>query len=257
MQNHWIVTPYALDQPEPALEALAQAGWAVNRGEAGHAPGGQMARMAAIHQPLIAGVARAAAEGRRAVSVAGDCCATIAVVAGLQRAGIDPLIVWLDAHGDFNTHETTITGFIGGMPLAMITGRGDQTLTRAAGLRIVPDTDVILADARDLDPTERTLLEQSAVTQTSAFEAIADLTGDRQIYVHFDVDVIGAAHAPAMSYPVRGGPSPDRLQAVAAALNRTGRLAAASMTPWALAQDADGRTAAACWRVFNALVAEA
>jgi arginase len=62
------------------------------------------------------------------VSIAGDCVATMGVLAGLHDAGITPTLIWFDAHGDFNTWETTPSGFLGGMPLAMIVGRGEQTM---------------------------------------------------------------------------------------------------------------------------------
>jgi arginase len=258
--NHWLLTPYALDAPLPALARLARPGWSVSSGvpppNAENARDGQLARMAAIHGPLVADVARIATEGGRPVCIVGDCCQPIAVLAGLQRAGLEPLVVWFDAHGDFNTHETTISGYVAGMSIAMITGRGDQTLVEAAGLKPLPDTDIILADARDLDPRERELLEQSKVARPADFDELVERVSasDRPFYVHFDVDVLDAAEAPAMQFPVAGGPSVETLRNVAVSLHRTGRLVGASMNPWAFDKDTDGRTAAACWSIFNALV---
>src|SRR6266699_4095190 len=72
----------------------------------------------------------------------------------LQRRYRDLAVVWLDAHGDFNTPTITISGYLGGMPLAMLTGRAPELFCDALGLRPVADTDVVLADARDLDPAE-------------------------------------------------------------------------------------------------------
>src|SRR3979490_501693 len=68
----------------------------------------------------------------------GDCTASLGVVAGLQARGVDPAVIWLDAHGDFNTWETTPSGFLGGMPLAMLAGLGEQTIVEAVGLRPGP-----------------------------------------------------------------------------------------------------------------------
>jgi arginase len=257
--NHWLLTPYALDAPLPALARLAKPGWNVSSGVPSantDGDGDQLTRMAAIHSPLVADVAKVAAEGGRPICIVGDCCQPIAVLAGLQRAELEPLVVWLDAHGDFNTHETTITGYVAGMAIAMITGRGNQTLVEAAGLKPLPDTDIILADARDLDPAERELLEGSKVTRLTDFTELVERVSasDRPFYVHFDVDVIDATEAPAMQYPVAGGPSVETLRNAAAALHRTGRLVSASMNPWALDKDTDGRTAAACCSIFNALV---
>jgi arginase len=256
--NHWLLTPYALDAPLPALARLARPGWNVSSGVP--SPNGdaedQLTRMAAIHGPLVADVAKAVELGERPICIVGDCCQPIAVLAGLQRAGLAPMVVWLDAHGDFNTHETTISGYVAGMSIAMITGRGNQTLVEAAGLKPLSDTDIILADARDLDVKERELLEQSKVTHLTDINEVVErvAASDRPFYVHFDVDVIDSNEAPAQQYPVPGGPGIETLRNAAARLHQTGRLAAASMNPWAVDKDTDGRTAAACWSIFNALV---
>jgi arginase len=260
-KNHWLVTPYALDAPLPALARLARPGWTISSGvpstaDADAGADGQLTRMAAIHGPLVGDVAKAVALNERPVCIVGDCCQPIAVLAGLQRAGVAPMVVWFDAHGDFNTHETTITGYVAGMTIAMITGRGNQVLVEANGLKPLPDTDIILADARDLDPKERELLEQSKVAHLTDINEVVErvAASDRPFYVHLDVDVIDSAEAPAQQYPVPNGPSIETLRNAAARLQQTGRLAAASMNPWALDKDTDGRTAAACWSIFNALV---
>lgn len=254
MQNWWIVTPYALDTPVPAIAQLARPGSHLI--EATPSGDDQLARMVRIHQPLVSEAEKAAVSDERPVSIAGDCCAVIAVIAGVQRSGIDPMVIWLDAHGDFNTHETTVSGYVGGMALAMLTGRGNQTLLKADKLPPLADTDIILADARDLDPAERDLLRQSRVTHTGDFDSLVDRVAGRPFHVHFDADVIDAADAPAVTYPVPGGPSVETLRRVATRLRETGRLVSASMTPWALDRDTDGRTAEACWSVFSALVGE-
>ena len=210
--------------------------------------------MCEIHRALAAQVELIAARGDRPVSIAGDCCAAIPAIAGVERVGIRPVLVWLDAHGDFNTHQTTLSGFIGGMPLAMITGRGDQTLMEASGLAPLADERVILADARDLDPPERSFLERSGVTHTADFEVLAEIVEARPIHVHLDLDVIDAGQAPAMLYPVEGGPTVDALCAVAEQLRTRARLVSVSVTLWDVEKDTDGRTARACWRALDALI---
>ena len=111
-------------------------------------------RMSAVHETIAGFVVDTLATGQRPVSIAGDCCSAIGMLTGLQRAGIDPTLVWFDAHGDFNTMETTLSGFLGGMPLAMLVGRGDLALPEAVGLAPLPESRVILTDGRDLDPPE-------------------------------------------------------------------------------------------------------
>ncbi len=210
-------------------------------------------RMGDYHRPLASHVADLARRGQRVTSIGGDCCAPIAVLAGLQRAGVRPVLLWLDAHGDFNTEETTVSGFVGGMPLAKITGRGDQALVRGTGLEPLSDTEVVLFDARDLDPAERELLVASGVSHVTRLDDLLKAVPDAPLYVHFDADVISPADAPAMLFPAPGGPSADALGAFARTLHDSREVVAVSMTPWATERDTDGRTADVCWRVFDAL----
>jgi arginase len=249
--NHYILTPYRLDEYSPDLEKLAGAGWTVinspdvepAQGEATAAQ--RQERMSRFYPRLAAAVAEAAATGKRPVSVAGDCCATIAVIAGLQRAGINPTLIWLDAHGDFNDWTTTPSGFLGGMPLAMMVGRGDQTLPESVGLRPFPEAQVILADARDLDPGEREAVAGSAVRHLSSVEALLEATlPPGPLYVHFDCDVLNTAEVPAVGYPAPGGPSAATLRRVFRHLADTGQIAAISLTTWDFSMDGDGRSRA-------------
>jgi len=106
MENQFILTPFFLDEHEEGLEDLARAGWQVNRPAlpAGKAPASdKQGRMVALYRPLRDAVAEAVRQGKRPVSVAGDCCATLGVLAGLQQAGLRPTLIWFDAHGDLPT----------------------------------------------------------------------------------------------------------------------------------------------------------
>jgi arginase len=202
-------------------------------------------------------VANTVKSGYRPVSIAGDCCTVIGVLAGLQRAGVNPRLVWFDAHGDFNTWETTPSGFIGGMPLAMIVGRGEQTLLQAVELTPLPERDVILGNARDLDPGERELLQQSGVRLMPEVTSIPQLvSSERPIHIHLDTDVIDASEAPAMRYPVKGGPTLNALRETVARLAHTGRVIGVSMTLWDFEQDADKRTERASMALLEAALGD-
>jgi arginase len=223
--------------------------------EAERGDGDQLAGVAASHEPLVRAVEEAMRGGERPVSVAGDCCQSIAVVAGLQRAGVDPVIVWLDAHGDFNTWETSPSAFIGGMPLAMLVGRGEERLMRAAGTRRIPEADVILTDARDLDPGERDALERSDVRRTAEPAKIPRMVPPgRPVYVHLDLDIIDPVDAPAVHYPVKGGPTAAKLGVLLRELAATGQVVAASLTLWDLSKDVDRKTETVCLGALHALV---
>ena len=255
MQNRFVLPPFFLEEPLPVSERLASSDWIINKPRLQE--DGQKARMSSVHRNLADIVANTIKSGYRPVSIAGDCCIVIGVLAGLQRAGVNPRLVWLDAHGDFNTWETTPSGFIGGMPLAMIVGRGEQTLMQAVALTPLPERDVILADARDLDSGERELLQRSRVRHAPNVTSIPQLvSSERPIYIHLDTDVIDASEAPAMKYPVKGGPTLNALREAVERLANTGRVVAVSMTLWDFDQDADGLTERASMALLKAAIGD-
>lgn len=198
-------------------------------------------RMAVINEM----VARIVSGEQMPVVYCGDCVVILGVTAGLQRRGCEPVVVFYDAHGDFNTWETTPSGFIGGMPLAMLTGRGEQTIADGCSLRAVPDGDVVLVGARDLDPGERVLLDDSGVLTTSVDDVAGLVSGDRDLYVHIDVDVVDPAEMPAVNYPAPRGPSVDAVARSVAELAETGRVVAFSVSTWNPALPDASRAAAA------------
>ncbi len=263
MQNKIILTPYLLDHYEPDLATLAEADWQVNTVDLGDLgdlgdldQNDRQARMSAIYRPLADAVAQAANEGKRPVAFNGDCCATIGVMAGLQRAGIDPILLWLDAHGDFNTWETSPSGFLGGMPLAMLVGRGEQTMVTATGMATFPEEQVVFYDGRDLDPGERAALQNSGVHHVQSINELIDFPWpDRPLYVHFDSDVLRLEDAPAMNYPATGGPSAEEVRTLFRALVKTGKIAAVSITPWTFSLDPVRKTQQVVMELLHELIA--
>lgn len=253
MQNQFLVSPFFLDQPLPRLSELAQPGWTVSRPSLGD--GDMVERLADVHRPISDFVAGAIGQGRRPVCISGDCVAAIAMLGGLQRARVSPALIWFDAHGDFNTWETSPSGFLGGMPLAMLVGRGDQRLNEALDVWPLSEDRVILTDARDLDPGERESLENSRVNHIPDVGGLLE-TGlpAGPIWVHFDTDVIPAEEAPAQNYPVKGGSPPAVIRAALERLASSGRVVAASLSSWAPAMDPDGKSRDICMSVFGALL---
>jgi len=162
---------------------------------------------------------------------AGDCVSVVGVLAGLQRKGLDVTLLWFDAHGDFHTWETTASGFLGGMPLAMLTGRGEQTILEAVGQIPLPDERVVLVGARDLDAGEDEAVTSSRMTVADVSEvASLDLPGP--FYVHVDVDVVDPDDLPAVNYPAPGGPSLGEMLEAMEYLAGTGRVVAFSVSSW-------------------------
>lgn len=255
MQNLYIVSPFFLDEFVPGLKAIAGPDWIINKPILG--TGERQIRMADIYQQLARLTAQAIDKGKRPVIIAGDCCSSIAVFAGLQRAGIDPLFIWFDAHGDFNTWETTPSGFLGGMPLAMIAGRGEQTISNAVELAPVSEEKVILTDARDLDPEEKEQLRKSRVIHLRHINELNEHPlPESPIYVHVDMDIIDPEEVPAMNYPAPGGPSATELKAVFQRLAQTGRIAAVSVSSWNPDLDHDGQSEKICMDALKPLISD-
>ena len=254
MLDRHILTPYFLDEPRPAIADMAASDWRIVQPEL--PPGERMVRMGRLYDALAAEVAEALAAGERPVSIAGDCCAAIGVLAGLQRAGLEATLLWLDAHGDFNTWATTPSGFLGGMPLAMAVGLGEQTLLAATGLRPWPAARVVLSDGRDLDPGERDNVIAAGIGHVTNVEALLQpgALPDGPLVVHFDADVIDPQEAAAMNYPAPGGPPAETVRDVLRALAATDRVVAVSVSLWEPALDPDGHTQAVVQGALNALL---
>ncbi len=256
MTNHFILTPYFIDTPVPDLERLAEPDWQVNK--VMMTGGRPLERMLSLYKPLAQTVAAQVKKGDRPISVAGDCCTTIAVLGGLQRAGLNPTLIWLDAHGDFNTWQTTPSNFLGGMPLAMLVGRGDQTLMDGLGVVPLPEEQVVLSDARDLDPGEKEAVESSALNHLVDVVSLLNYPfPDRPIYVHFDTDLINPDEAPAMNYKTKGGPSVTMLRHVFRHLASTGQVVCVSFSSWNPQLDKDGRSQQICLNLLDELIGEA
>ena len=182
--------------------------------------GDAQARMTFLFEQL----ARRVAESERCVVYAGDCMAPLGALAGLQRRGVSPFLVWFDAHGDFNTWETTPSGYIGGMPIAMLVGRGEQTIVAGIGLEPFDEARIVIADARDLDPPERVALAASGV-RVADVDGIGDLLPPAgSIAVHLDVDVVDPGEMPALRFPAPGGPPVSGVESALRLLAATGRI---------------------------------
>jgi arginase len=218
-----IAVPYHLDEYLPDLDLPLEPDEIVT---AEFPPGGDWGRLAVLYEEVARAVAADAGYGGCPVVLTGDCTISLGIVAGLQRAGADPAIVWFDAHGDVQTPETTASGYLGGMPLRLLTGYRPELIAARLGLRPVPERRIVLAGARDLDPPEVTYLAGAAIRRREATGlTTADLPAG-PLYVHVDLDVIDAAGLPGLRYPVPGGPDAARLAGALRMLLATGRVAA-------------------------------
>jgi arginase len=237
--NSFILTPYFLDELDTGLLPLQKSDWELIQVEL--EAENQQDRMVEIYNLLSERTAEVIKAGRRPVSVAGDCCSTIGFLAGLQHAGMDPILIWFDAHGDFNTWETTPSGFLGGMPLAMLVGLGEQRMVSSVGTTNLLEEQVFLTDGRDLDPGEIVNLKRSAVRHIPDVALLLEQPlPPGPIWVHFDVDVLNLQDLPAVSYPAQGGPSADLMRRVFKRLADSGQVEAVSLSSWNPELDTDG-----------------
>jgi arginase family enzyme len=145
----------------------------------------------------------ALAAGVRPVVLAGDCSICLATLPTVVRHRPEARILWLDAHGDYNSPETTTSDFLGGMCLAAACGEWDSGHPGT-----VPPEQVVLAGVRDLDPGERGLL---AATRARVLgpglrmpSQVPLALDDAPVYIHLDLDVLDPTYMPAQ-FPVPGG----------------------------------------------------
>jgi len=192
------------------------------------------------------------------LALAGDCSACLGMLAGLGSARTG--IVWFDSHGDFNTPETTVTGFLGGMPLAAAVGRCWTALCAGIpGFEPVRESRVVLYDARALDPKEDGMLRASAVRLVDdsmalnrALDGLAtDVDG---VYVHVDLDVLDPRQVRANVYAEPGGLSVEQVIAAIGLVGQRVPIRAAALTAYDPGYDEDGRGAAAGLRIVSALI---
>ncbi len=170
--------------------------------------------------------------------VGGDCSVLLGSLLGLSR-GRDLGLVFIDGHTDFNTIETTETGAVAGMDLALATGRGTSELARLRGARpLVKDEHVVAIGVRDGDFGDANIR-----TATTADEVLAHL-GDRDFFVHLDVDALDPSFMPFVDSPEPGGLDPDALVALLAPLLRHPRAVGMELTIYDPRHDRDRRGAA-------------
>ena len=216
----------------------------------------------------VAQRARAARErGALPVVLSGNCGATLGMVAGDGPAS-ELGVVWLDAHGDFNTPETTVSGFLDGMALAALTGRCWRSLTASIpGFFPVPEANVVLAGVRELDPPEELALEESEVSVvraasirgaglrdaiTPALEQLAARVA--RVHLHVDMDVLDAAEGRANAFASPGGLTRRELAEVVRLVGERVPISSAAFTAYDPAIDSTGTVATAVAEALEALV---
>jgi len=179
------------------------------------------------------------------VILAPECSVALTTVPTALRHRPEAKVLWLDAHGDFNTPETTASGYLGGMSLAGACGQWDAGL----GVEGVDPSRVVLAGVRELDDPERVALERSDATVIGAstvetLVAVSNALERSPVFIHLDLDVIDPEHFPAQ-FPAPGGLAPERLLDVLEAVAGECELVGLEITAFEAPDDPDERSAAA------------
>ena len=181
-----------------------------------------------LNRLLADEVQRTIAKGVFPVVLSGNCNSCLGTIAGIgpEKLGV----VWFDAHGEFNTPETTLSGFLDGMPIAIATGRCWKAVAKTIpGFQPVAEKNLMLVGARDLDEEEQRQLEQSGINLvrttsgngTEILEKMESALIDLQrrvtgIYLHIDMDAFEIGEGAANHYGATGGMSPEfMLRAIA------------------------------------------
>jgi arginase len=192
-------------------------------------------------------VAKAVGQGAFPVALAGNCLTSIGVVAGLGR---EVGVVWLDAHADFNTPETSLSGFADGMGLSILTGTGWQALRETVpGYRAVPEASVVLVGVRDVESAEHERLDGSQLEVVAPAETAERIEGalDRlrehvaDVYLHLDLDVLDPSEGRANEYARAGGLAAAEVERVVEAVGARLTIRGAAVTAYDPAADSEGR----------------
>jgi arginase len=248
-----------------AVEALAAAGHEVDvvrvtpRSEESNEVGASFELLHRLSEAVSAAVER----GALPIVLAGNCLSSVGTVAGLGR---DVGVVWLDAHADFNSEDTTASGFLDGMGVSVLTGTGWRNLRESVpGYRSVPEENVVLVGIRDVDDAEQERLEASGVrvvppaeTEPGVAQALDDLrgrTGD--VYLHIDLDVLDPSEGNANRLAAPGGLAAGEVERVVDAVAERLNVRAAAFTSYDPGADGEGTIAAIACALVTRIAAHA
>ncbi|MBZ9680968.1 MULTISPECIES: arginase family protein [unclassified Mesorhizobium] len=205
------------------VDALTLAGHDVTVEDIGRVGDGQEREIAtgfAVCNAVSGEVRMARDRGRFPIVLAGNCLTSAGAVAG---EGADA-IIWADQHGDLNTPETSVYGFLDGMALSTVLGLCWRPMAAAIpGFRPIDPARCVLLNARDLDPAEENLLETLPVIRTEC-PGVAQATeklkaaGANSVHMHLDLDVHDPKALQANRYVTAGGPNPEQLRDAACAM---------------------------------------
>jgi arginase len=211
-------------------------------------PADPIADLAAVNARVAAAVTEGRAGGAAPLLAGGNCSHIIGMIGGLQQShGATTRIglLWLDAHGDFNTPATTLSGMHGGMPVAVAAGLCLPEWREGGGQLVpLPAERIVMVDVRNLDEAEERLIRATSVEIarfgsefdiTPVTEAIDRLAASCDLlYVHVDADILDASLQPNHPTAEPDGPTLEPVITVlrhAFATGKVGAFAVVSVNP--------------------------
>ncbi|MDV3244304.1 MAG: arginase family protein [Nitrososphaerales archaeon] len=205
------------------------------------------------------------------ICVGGECSFAVGALAGFGRTYKGtPGMLWMDSHGDFNTPETSPSGYIGGMCLAMACGRGPVLGDEIESRRpLLEEGRLIHLGSRALDPPELEMMRASPMgiytmkkvslegTKEVAKRVATRLADSADwIACHLDVDVMDSSIIPAVNYPTRGGMTIDQVASLVKALDKTGKLKVLNVAAYNPDLDGNGSSARAVVEILRKTFAQ-
>jgi arginase family enzyme len=204
------------------------------------------------------------------IGLLANCSSLMGMLAGVQHsAGGDPLkvgLIWLDAHGDFNTPETSPSGLMGGMPVAVSAGLCLTRIRLKAGLDpALPTRYIVMAGVRNIYPYEQELVDRSDLEFLST-EDITTLSGNIDcqmerlsrltdiIYVHVDMDILNPEEVRGSNFPVPGGPTSYELSAALRKMFRWKKASAFGVASTPYKDDPEGINRDAAYRLIEGVI---
>lgn len=184
--------------------------------------------VAATGKVLSQRVRELVSDGYRPIVVGGDHSVSLGSVSGVL-AEKDAGVIWIDAHGDLNTSETSPSGNIHGMVLAALMGHGDAKLTHINKGKFLNPEKVLIFGARDLDPGEVKFIEDNSVNVITyreiremgleaSIEKAREMLQVEELHISFDLDSVDPQHSPGVSVPVEGGFNKEEILEIFSAL---------------------------------------
>lgn len=220
-------------------------------------------RIARINRAQAAAVRPVIEAGDLPVVISGNCNAVLGALAAIDDP--DAGVIWFDAHPDLNTPETSLTGYLDGMPLATALHLGQPGLSQQVGAPRLKSEKLLLIGARDIDSGEANAIETHAISVLEALTVHEDQSriaasvqqlaqNSGKVYVHLDLDVFSPELVPGTPYPVAGGLTWGQIEAALDLINQHLQIDAVGITYFDPYLDSDGSTLQLVRTIIEAII---